>query len=145
MLATMPVTIPKSHRDLLARPVYGVLATIRPDGQPQSSLVWVDYDGRHVLINTTLERHKSRNMQVNPRVTLLVVDPQDSSRWVEVRGHVAEITEDGAIEHADMLTQRYTGLKRFYGDIYDVEQRSLETRVIVKIEPDRVAFDAIFR
>jgi PPOX class probable F420-dependent enzyme len=116
-----------------------------PDGHPQASLVWVDYDGRHVLINTTLERQKSRNIQANPRVTLLVVDPEDSSRWIEVRGHVDEMTEEGAVEHADMLTQRYTGLKRFYGDIYPEEQWALETRVIAKIEPDRVALDAIFR
>lgn len=62
----MVVTIPDSHRDLFAEPVHAVLATMMPDGSPQSSIVWADYDGRHVLVNTTLERQKGRNMRVNP-------------------------------------------------------------------------------
>jgi PPOX class probable F420-dependent enzyme len=140
-----PTTIPESHRDLLNRPVHGVLSTIMPNGQPQSSLVWVDYDGCHVLINTTLERQKGRNMQANPKVSLLVVDPTDTTRWIEVRGRVAEMTTHGAIPHADKLTRRYTGKEHFYGDIYEVEQQHRETRVIVKIEPVKVSLDAIFR
>jgi PPOX class probable F420-dependent enzyme len=116
-----------------------------PDGQPQSSVVWVDYDGCHVLINTTLERQKGRNMRRNPKVTLLVIDPTNNSRWVEVRGRVVEITQDGAEAHADKLTQRYTTKQHFYGDIYPVEQKQKETRVIVKIEPLKVSLDAIFR
>jgi len=116
-----------------------------PDGQPQSSVVWVDYDGAQVLINTSLERQKCRNMLSNPKVTLLVVDPNKTDRWIEVRGHVAEITTDGAIPHADMLAQRYTGKEHFYGDVYEVEWQQYETRVIVKIEPVKVSLDAIFR
>jgi PPOX class probable F420-dependent enzyme len=141
----MAVPIPDTHRDLLVEPVHGVLSTIMPDGQPQSSLVWVDYDGTYVLINTTLERQKGRNMLVNPKVALLVIDPQDGGRWIEVRGKVVEIQREGAEAHADTLTQRYTGKQRFYGDIYPVEQRQRETRVIVKIEPSKVSLDAIFK
>ncbi len=141
----MPVTIPDSHRDLLVSPVPGVLTTMMPDGQPQSSLVWVDYDGRHVLVNTTLERQKGRNIQANPRVTLLVIDPENTNRWIEVRGHVVQVTGDGAEAHADTLTQRYTGKAHFYGDIYPPEQKAKETRVIVRIEPDKVVLDAIFK
>jgi len=73
---------------------------------PQSSIVWVDYDGQCLLLNTTLERQKGRNMQADPKVTVLVIDPNDSSRWVEVRGTVIEMTREGAEEHADKLTQR---------------------------------------
>ncbi len=141
----MPVTIPDSHRDLLVKPVPGVLTTMMPDGQPQSSLVWVDYDGQHVLVNTTLERQKGRNMRANPKVTLLVIDPENSSRWIEVRGHVAQITEDGAEAHADSLTRRYTGKAHFYGDIYPADQKHKETRVIVRIEPVKVSLDAVFK
>ena len=141
----MPLTIPDSHRDLLLRPVHGVLTTMMPDGQPQSSMVWADYDGHRVLINTTLERQKGRNMQANPRVTLLIIDPDNVSRWIEVRGRVVEFTEDGAEAHADKLTRQYTGKRRFYGDIYPVEQKQRETRVIVKIEPIKVSLDAIFK
>ena len=115
------------------------------DGQPQSSIVWVDFDGRHVLINTTLERQKGRNMCRNPKVSLLVIDPHNSSRWIEVRGRVVEITQHCAETHADKLTRLYTGKQQFYGDIYPVEQKQKETRVIVKIEPLKVSLDAIFK
>ena len=141
----MAVPIPDSHRDLLVGLLYGVFSTMMPDGQPQSSLVWVDYDGTCVLINTTLERQKGRNMRANPKVALLVIDPQDGSRWIEVRGKVVEIQREGAEAHADKLTQRYTGKQRFYGDVYPVVQKQKETRVIVKIEPIKVSLDAIFK
>lgn len=139
------VSLPESHRDLFTRPVHGVLSTMMPEGQPQSSLVWVDYDGSYILICTALGRRKCRNMQANPKVTLLVVDPNNTSRWIEVRGRVAEITTEGAIAHADMLAQRYTGKEHFYGGVYEGEWQQYETRVIVKIAPVRVALDAIFR
>jgi len=140
-----PVTIPDSHRDLLAGSVHGILATVMPDGQPQSSVVWVDYDGAYVLINTTLERQKGRNMLANPSVSLLVIDPQNDARWIEVRGRVIELRRAGAEAHADTLTRRYTGKQHFYGDIYPVAQRCKETRVIVRIEPLKVSLDAIFK
>jgi PPOX class probable F420-dependent enzyme len=141
----MAVPIPETHRDLLQTPVHGVLTTMMPDGAPQSSIVWVDYDGEHVLLNTTLERQKGRNLRRNPKTTLLVIDPKDSSRWIEVRGKVVEMTTTGAEAHADTLTQRYTTKRHFYGDIYPVEQKHKETRVIVRIEPLKVSLDAIFR
>jgi PPOX class probable F420-dependent enzyme len=148
MPGTMPGTIPpipESHRDLLTGAAHGILATMMPDGQLQASVVWVDYDGAHVLINTTLERQKSQNMRADPRVSLLVVDPHDGSRWIEVRGRVVEMRREGAEAHADLLTRRYTRKERFYGDIYPVEQRQRETRVIVVIEPLKFSLDAIFR
>ncbi len=142
----MQVTLPNTHRDLFQEPVHGVLTTMMPGGMPQSSIVWVDYDGEYVLINTTLERQKGRNMQANPKVTILVIDPKDSSRWIEVRGQVREMTRDCADAHADKLTQRYCPNKRhFYGDIYPPEQKEKETHVIVKIAPVKISVDAIFR
>ena len=141
----MAVTIPKSHRDLLIEPVHAVLTTLMPDGMPQSSIVWVDYDGDYVLVNTTLERQKGRNMLRNPKVTLLVIDPQNTSRWIEVRGKVIEFDREHAEAHADKLTQCYTGKEHFYGDIYPVEQKHKERRVIVKIEPVKITLDAIFK
>lgn len=139
-------TIPNSHIDLFRNPVHGVLTTLMPDGMPQSSIVWVDYDGEYILINTTLERQKGRNMQTNPKVTVLVIDPNDSSRWIEVRGQVVELARDGAESHADMLTQRYCpGKQYFYRDIYPPEQKEKETRVIVRIEPIKISLDAVFK
>jgi PPOX class probable F420-dependent enzyme len=141
----MSVPIPDSHRDLLQAPIHGVLTTMMPDGQPQSSIVWVDCDGENILLNTTLERQKGRNMCANPKVTILVIDPKNSSRWIQVQGRVTEMTTNGAELHADKLTQRYTPKKHFYGDIYSVAQKRRETRVIVRIEPTKISLDAFFK
>jgi PPOX class probable F420-dependent enzyme len=119
-----------------------VLTTLDSDGQPQSSLVWVDHDGNDALVNTTLERQKSRNMLRDPRVSLLVVDPDDTARFLQVRGD-AELCLEGALEHVDMLTRRYTRHPCFYGCIHPVEQEARETRVIWRIHPRRVTLDAI--
>jgi PPOX class probable F420-dependent enzyme len=138
--------VPGSHVDLLIEPVHGVLTTIMPDGQPQMSIVWVDYDGECVLINTTLERQKGKNMQTNPKVNILLIDPKNGSRFLEIRGEVAEYTQSGAIPHADKQASSYSKdkKKRFYGDIYPVEQQEKETRVIFKIAPKKITTDAIF-
>lgn len=134
--------IPASHLDLLSRPICGVLTTMLPDGQPQSSLVWLDYDGECARVNTSLERHKGRNMQANPKVSLLVVDPDNTSRFLQVRGD-AELMTEGAVEHLDSLTRRYTAHPRFYGFVYPEEQRARETRVICRIHARRISLDAI--
>lgn len=143
----MTRSIPDSHRDLFARAVHGVLTTLLPGGQPQSSVVWVDSDGEFVLVNTTLERRKGRNMCADPRVSILVVDPENTSRWIEVRGEVVDyVGGDEAVAHADKLTQRYSSPKRhFYGDIYPAEQREKETRVVFRIRPVKISLDAVFK
>ena len=136
------VPIPASHLDLLTRPICGVLTTIGADGQPRSSLVWVDDDGACARVNTTLERQKGRNMRANPKVSLVVVDPDDTTRFIQIRGD-AELVTDGAIEHLDALTRAYTDHPAFYGYVYPIEQRSLETRVIARIHARRITLDAI--
>jgi PPOX class probable F420-dependent enzyme len=136
------VAIPESHLDLLTRPVHGVLTTMEPNGQPQSSLVWVDFDGQGAVVNTTLERRKGRNMAANPRVSLLVVDPADTSRFIQIRG-LAELVTEGAEEHLDLLTRKYTSHPRYYGYVFPAGQRERETRVIVRIQARRVTLDAI--
>ena len=140
--ATGTIPIPASHLDLLTRPVHGVLTTMGPDGRPQSSLVWVDVDGDVALVNTTLERRKGRNMLTNPRVSLLVVDPENTSRYIQIRGD-AELTTDGALEHLDALTRRYTRHPAFYGHVHPLERRAHETRVICRIHARRITLDAI--
>ncbi len=137
--------VPASHAGLLCGTVYAVLVTRMPGGQPQASLVWCDYDGQDLLVSTTLERQKGRNMAADPRVALLAIDPANSSRYVEVRGTVVALTEQGAVELADRLTQRYTGKAHFYGDIYPPEQQARETRIVCRIRPGKVNTDAIFK
>ena len=137
---TLP--IPASHLDLLTRPICGVLTTMSPGGRPESSLVWVDVDGGYAAVNTTLERRKGRNMVADPRVSLLVVDPDDTGRFIQVRGDAALFTY-GALDHLDRLTRRYTSHGRYYGEIYPMERRDQETRVIVRIHARRITLDAI--
>ena len=136
--------IPDSHRDLVDSPLLAVLTTMMPDGQPQSSIVWCDYDGTYVKVNTTRERQKGRNVEREPRVTLLVIDPDDDGRWIEVRGRVT-LTEEDVIEHLDKLTREYTDRSCFYGDLVPLEQRALDSRVIFLIDPEHITLDAIHR
>jgi PPOX class probable F420-dependent enzyme len=139
----LPV-IPVSHVDLLTRPICGVLTTMGVDGQPRSSLVWVDTDGECARINTTLQRQKGRDLLADPRLSLLVVDPDDTGRFIQIRGD-AELLLDGALEHLDVLTRKYTRHPRYYGFVYPAEQEHLETRVLCRIHARRITTDAIHR
>lgn len=140
----MVIGIPESHLDLLLRPIQGVLTTMMPDGQPQSCLVWCDYDGECARVNTSRERQKGKNMQANPKVTLLIVDPKDTTRYIEVRGD-AELIEEGALAHLDEITRQYTCHPAYYGYVFPVEKREQETRVICRIKPRKITLDAIHR
>lgn len=140
----MSLPIPPTHLDLLTGPVHGVLTTMMPDGQPQSCLVWCDYDGECARVNTTLERQKGRNLAANPRATLLVVDPEDTSRYIEIRGEV-ELVQAGALRHLDEITRQYTRHPSYYGYIYPTEQRAKETRVICRLHARKITLDAIHR
>lgn len=142
LVAPETLPIPASHLDLLSRPICGVFTTIGSDGQPQSSLVWVDVDGECARVNTTLERQKGRNLLANPRVSLLVVDPDNTARFIQVRGD-AELVTDGALEHLDALTRTYTRHPRYYGFVYPLEQQARETRVVCRIHARRITLDAI--
>lgn len=137
---TLP--IPASHLDLLRRPICGVLTTMGRRGAPESSLVWVDHDGACARVNTTLERRKGRNMRANPRVSLLVVDPANTARFIQIRGE-AELVARHAHEHLDELTRTYTAHPRYYGHIYPIEQEARETRVICRIHARRITLDAV--
>lgn len=136
------VAIPASHLDLLTRPICGVFTTMGGDGQPQSSLVWVDHDGECARINTTFERQKGHNLVANPKVSLLVVDPDNTARFIQIRGD-AELITDGAHEHLDTLTRKYTRHRCYYGHVYPLEQRAHETRVTCRIRARRITLDAI--
>ena len=93
-------------------------------------------------INTTLERQKGRNMLADSKVSLLMVDPDDTARFMQIRGDV-ELVEAGALEHLDRLTRKYTRHPRYYGFIYPIEQQARETRVIGRIHARRISLDAI--
>ena len=132
----MSAKIPEEFKDLLEGPIYVALSTVSPQGQPQTTVVWCDYDGTHVRINTARGRLKDKNMLANPKVSLLAVDPENPYRWIEVRGTV-ELTEEGAVEHIHSLSKLYTG-QRYYGGFAPAELEHKQTRVIGKITPTRV-------
>ena len=128
--------IPDSLRDLLDRPIVVSLATLMSYGTPQVQPVWCSYDGTHVLINTEKGRQKYRNLSRRRKATVLAVDPDDDSRWLEIRGTVIDETEDGAEEHIDALAKTYMGV-----DKYPFPRST--ARVIVRIAPERVVTLAI--
>jgi PPOX class probable F420-dependent enzyme len=136
------VRLPATHTDLLHRPLRAALSTVLPGGHPQTQPVWYSFDGADLLVHTIAEGRKGRNMLADPRATILIVDPDDTSRWIEIRGDV-EVTTDHAIEQLDQLTRRYTGLPCYYGHIRPPARRDVETRIVCRIRPRRVVCDAI--
>ena len=122
--------IPDSHLDLFKKKAFAHLVTLMPDGQPQSTPVWVDFDGRHVVINTAEGRQKDKNLQRDGRVALSITDPDNPYRYMEIRGKVVEITEEGADKSIDKLAKKYLGVDKYpYG-------QPGEVRVIYKIKPE---------
>ncbi len=105
----MAKTIPENFQDLLSKKALADIATIMPDGTPQVTPVWFDYDGRHIRINSAKGRQKDRNMRARPAVALAIVDPDNPYRYMQLRGEVIEITAAGADAHIDALSNSYLG------------------------------------
>jgi PPOX class probable F420-dependent enzyme len=112
---------------------FGAVATIRPDGTPHVTPVWVDYDGEHILFNTATGRAKWHHMQRDPRVTIEVYAQEDPYEYVTVTGTVELEESEEANRHIDKLSEKYTGNPKFQGF------RPHERRVIVRITPERVS------
>ena len=129
----MPAVIPEKYLDLFNKRAFANLATLMPDGSPQVTPVWCDYQDGHVLVNTARGRQKDRNMQRNAHVSLAIMDPDNPYRYLEVRGVVDDITENGADEHIDRMAKKYLGV-----DKYPYRQPN-EKRVLYKIKPERTS------
>jgi PPOX class probable F420-dependent enzyme len=125
----MAENIPDKYRDLFNKKAFANLATVMPDGTPQVTPVWVDYDGTHVLVNSARGRRKVKNMDRNPSVALSIMDPDNPYRYLEIRGTVEEITEEGADEHIDKMAKKYMGQEKYPG------RQPGEVRVLYKIRP----------
>jgi PPOX class probable F420-dependent enzyme len=136
--------IPASHRDLVDCPPVAALTTVMANGDPQTSVVWCDFDGECVRVSTMRGFAKERNMRRDPRVTLLCYDPRQPLRYLEVRGTVVEMTEDGASRHLDDLASKYLGRAvRYFGDVIPLGFAETEIPVLCRIKPTRVvAMDA---
>jgi len=126
----MSQAIPEKYRDLFTKKAFASLATLMPDGRPQVTPVWCDVEGDLVIVNSAKGRQKDRNLRRDPRVALSITDPENPYRYLELRGRVVEITEQGAAAHIDKMAKKYLGV-----DKYPYSQ-SGEVRVMYKIQPD---------
>jgi PPOX class probable F420-dependent enzyme len=129
----MSQVIPATHVDLFEKQAFANLGTLMKDGSPQVTPVWVDYDGKHVRINSAKGRVKDKNMRRDPRVSVSLQDPANPYRYLEVRGRVVEITEKGADDHINKLSQKYLG-----NAVYPFRKPG-EVRVTYIIEPEKVS------
>ena len=125
--------IPEPFKDLFTKVAYANLATVMPDGSPQVTPVWYDYDGEYLRINSAKGRIKDKNMRRDKRVAVSIQDPDNAYRYLAIRGNVAEITEEGADAHIDSLAKKYLGK-----DKYPFRGPG-EVRVIYKIRPEKVS------
>lgn len=124
-------TFPETHKDLLAadKKAFAFLATVQPDGTPQVTPVWFDVHDGKVRINTAAGRVKHRNMTKNAAVAVAIMDPANPYRYLQVRGKVSNVTQEGADEHIDSLAKKYMGV-----DKYPMRAPG-EQRVIFEIDP----------
>ena len=129
----MADVIPEKYRDLFQKKAFCSLSTLMPDGSPQVTPVWCDFDGTHVIVNSAKGRRKDTNMRRDPRVSLAIIDPDNPYRYLEVRGRVAEITETGADAHIDKMAKKYIGMDKY------PNRQPGEVRVLYKIKPERIS------
>jgi PPOX class probable F420-dependent enzyme len=119
--------------ELLRQPSMCYLATTMPDGSPQVTQTWVDTDGAHVLINSVETHIKVKNIKRDPRVAVAVAAPDNPSRYMQIRGRVVSVATNGAVEHIEMLAQKYLGKSYpWYGGRDQV-------RVILVIAPEHIS------
>ena len=118
-------------RKFLEQPFVGEVTTLRPDGSPHSTVVWVDTDTDVVMFNTAVGRAKERHLRKDPRIALIVVDPENVYRWVSISG-TAELTTEGADAQIDKLAKKYLGQDEYPW------RNPEETRVKVVITPEHV-------
>jgi PPOX class probable F420-dependent enzyme len=130
-MPTETATLTENQRAFLDEPFYGAVTTLRPDGSPHTTVVWVDVDDQGVMFNTAAGRAKVRHLERDPRVSLIVIDSSDPYRWLAVSGR-AELTTEAAEEQIDKLAKKYLG-KDEYPWLQPGEQR-----ITVRIHPEHV-------
>jgi PPOX class probable F420-dependent enzyme len=124
-------TLTEKQREFLEQPFVGEVTTLRPDGSPHTTVVWVDVDTDEVIFNTAVGRAKERYLRQDPRASLIVVDPQDPYKWVSVAGR-AELSTEGADAEIDKLAKKYLGKDEYPW------RNPEEQRVNVRIRPEKV-------
>jgi PPOX class probable F420-dependent enzyme len=122
----------ESQKQFLEQPYVGVATTLRKDGSPQNTVVWVDMEDGVPSFNTALGRAKPRHLEADPRAALIVVDPTDPFTWVAVDGH-AEVTTEGADAQIDKLAKKYLGVDEYPNRVEG------EQRLTVRITPEHIS------
>jgi PPOX class probable F420-dependent enzyme len=126
-------TIPDAYLDLLTqKKAFADLATLMPDGTPQVTPVWFDYTGGVIRVNSAKGRTKVRNMKEGAPVALSIVDPENPYRYLQVRGKVTRVIEEGASAHIDSLAKKYLDKDKYPWSKPD------DVRVTFEITPDAV-------
>jgi PPOX class probable F420-dependent enzyme len=121
----------EKQKEFLANPFIGVTTTLRSDGSPHATPVWVDSEDGGLMFNTARGRAKERHLSKDPRVSVTVVDPGNAYRWLSVSGR-AELTEEGADADIDRLAKKYLGKDEYPW------RSATATRVTVKITPQKI-------
>jgi len=121
-------------RDLLdSKRTFAHVATLMPDGTPQVTPVWIDYMNGKVLVNSAKGRVKVRNMETGSPVAISITDPDNPYRYVQIRGTVTRVTEEGASGHIDKMAKKYLGKEKY------PFAKPGEIRVLFEIEPSKVS------
>jgi PPOX class probable F420-dependent enzyme len=128
------VQIPEKYVDILNTKSVAHIATIGPNGEPQSTPVWFSWDGQHILFSLTKGRQKYRNVARDPQIALSITDPKNLYRYLEIRGKVVRIDEDPKLEFINSMAKKYLGV-----DTYPWNQPGDE-RVVIVIEPEHTTF-----
>ncbi len=122
--------IPSKYTDLLKSKALAHVATVGPNGQPQSNPVWFDWDGEHVLFSQTKTRQKYKNVQRDPHVALSIVDPSNPFRYLEIRGTVSKIAEDPDNHFINAMAKKYLGQDKYPWN------RPGDERIVVYVTPE---------
>jgi len=130
-MSTSTRTLTDAQRKLLEQPFPGALTTLRADGSPHTTIVWVDVDENGPSFNTAAGRAKPRHLERDPRLSLLVIDPEDPYRWISISG-TAELTTEGADDQIDRLAKKYLGQDEYPW------RKPGEQRITVQSRPEHV-------
>jgi PPOX class probable F420-dependent enzyme len=121
----------EQRKFIAENPFVATATTLRNDGSPHNTIVWIDAEDGTVTFNTAVGRAKERHLRTDPRAAILVVHPENSFQWVAVSGP-AELTTDGADDQIDKLAKKYLGQDKYPW------RNAAEQRISVKIRPERV-------
>ncbi len=128
----MSATIPEAYYDLLTAPNFVTFVTLMPDGQPQASVLWSSVENGQVVLNTARGRQKDKNLENDPRVSVVAYDRENPYRYIEIRGIVEEMTEEGALDHINSLSLAYRDNEDYYKNMPQLRGVEQRVKLIIK-------------